>query len=141
LFIPRPRILLRPRHRDAATNCPEACGIERKIGGQCDCTISIFESIQIKTILNRELEIVLKLYLKRSKSSQGNTRKSGLILLSCDSFNRSAPSDFISEIIIGSAVVAHLGMVMVGVTGKPAARLQRRRGSTQIRTIYPTSPR
>jgi hypothetical protein len=71
LFTPRPRILFRPRHRDAATNCPETCGIERKIGGQCDCSISIFESIQIKTILNYEFEIVLKLYLKRSKSSQG----------------------------------------------------------------------
>jgi len=38
----------------------------------------MFESIQIKTILNRKVEIVLKLSLKRSKASQGNARKSGL---------------------------------------------------------------
>jgi len=28
-------------------------GIERKIGGQCDYGIKVFESIQIKTILNQ----------------------------------------------------------------------------------------
>jgi hypothetical protein len=65
----------------ASSRCGERsrrCGIERKILGQCDRGIGMFESIQIKTFLNRKVEIVLKLSLKRSKASQENARKSGL---------------------------------------------------------------
>jgi hypothetical protein len=39
------------------------------------------------------------------------------LLLPCDNFNQPAPSDFISKIIIGSTVVAHLTALMVGVMG------------------------
>jgi hypothetical protein len=39
------------------------------------------------------------------------------LLLPCDNFNQPAPSDFISKIIIGATVVAHLTALMVGVMG------------------------
>jgi hypothetical protein len=112
---------------------PKVCGIERKIGGQCDCGIGIFESIQIKTILNYEFEIVLNIYLKRSKSSQGNACKSGLSCYRMTVSINPCRAISISEIIIGSAVVVHLGAHSRCDRERRAARLQRRRGATQIR--------
>jgi hypothetical protein len=96
---------------------PKVCGIERKILGQCDCDIGIFESIQIKTILNREFEIVLKLYLKRSKSSSGNARKSGLSCYRTTASINPCRAISSAKSIIGAAVVAHLTAIMVGVIG------------------------
>jgi hypothetical protein len=53
-------------------------GIEREISGQCDYGAGMFESIQIKSILNRRFEIVLKLHSKRSKLKRGSARQTGL---------------------------------------------------------------
>jgi hypothetical protein len=44
------------------------------------------------------------------------------LLLPCDNFNQPAPSDFISKIIIGATVVAHLTALMVGVMGNDLRR-------------------
>jgi hypothetical protein len=53
-------------------------GIEREISGQCDYGAGAFESIQIKQILNRHFEIVLKTCWKRSKLDARNAGKPGL---------------------------------------------------------------
>jgi hypothetical protein len=58
----------------------ESVGIERNISGQCDYEVMMFESIQIKTILNREIETVL-ISLKRSTLVARNAHKSGVSLL------------------------------------------------------------
>jgi hypothetical protein len=117
------------------------CGIERKIGGQCDCCIGIFESIQIKTILNYEFETVLSLYLKRSKSSQ-ETPVNQAFAATVRQLQSTRAERFHQH----NYHRLHRGCASHGAHGRcdgkrPAARLQQRRGVTQIRTIHLTSPR
>src|ERR1700704_2263513 len=112
----------------------KVCGIDRKMGGQCDCGIGIFESIQIKTILNREFEIVLKLYLKRSKSSQGNARESGLFCYrTIASIN---PRRAVSSAKSSLPWLHISGWLRSGRWETACRAVQRRRGASHIRTIH-----
>jgi hypothetical protein len=64
----------------------------------------MFESIQIKTVLNRRFEMVLKPYSKHSKLNEGNARKSGISALPA-SVNQSVWSGFINGVgrVVGDA--------------------------------------
>jgi hypothetical protein len=73
-------------------------GIERKIQGQCDCGAGTFESIQIKTVLKREFEMVLKSYSKHSKLDREMPMNEGLLSLRI-SVDQSTRSGFINEAI------------------------------------------